>query len=89
MPDIHTPTTPARARSMKRPGKHAERLAYCEAHMDDPNVPEHLRDRYRTMAAFLRHAFANAQRCYRCGRQLSDPTSIERGYGPECAAKVA
>lgn len=26
--------------------------------------------------------------CGRCGRALTDPTSIEIGYGPECAKKI-
>jgi hypothetical protein len=25
--------------------------------------------------------------CKRCGRKLTDPTSVERGTGPECATK--
>jgi hypothetical protein len=26
-------------------------------------------------------------RCKRCGRPLTDPASIERGVGPDCAAR--
>jgi len=26
--------------------------------------------------------------CSRCGRRLTDPQSIRRGYGPECAQKL-
>jgi hypothetical protein len=26
--------------------------------------------------------------CYVCGRELSDPVSVERGIGPECLAWV-
>jgi hypothetical protein len=26
--------------------------------------------------------------CIRCGRSLSDPESIRRGFGPVCAAKI-
>ena len=32
---------------------------------------------------------AQAQRCRRCGRVLSDPASLEAGVGPECATKEA
>lgn len=31
----------------------------------------------------------NEHRCLHCHRVLTDPASIARGYGPECAAKVA
>jgi hypothetical protein len=27
------------------------------------------------------------KRCKRCGRPLTDPESLERGVGPDCAAK--
>lgn len=27
--------------------------------------------------------------CRECGRHLTDPDSLARGYGPECAAKVS
>lgn len=29
-----------------------------------------------------------SRRCIACGRILSDPTSVARGYGPECYAKI-
>lgn len=31
---------------------------------------------------------ASKSRCLRCGKKLSDPTSIERGIGSDCLAKV-
>jgi len=31
---------------------------------------------------------AKGFRCECCGRQLTDPASINQGYGPECAARV-
>ena len=33
------------------------------------------------------HLFDTSPRCLRCGRRLSDPVSIARGYGPECWGK--
>lgn len=27
--------------------------------------------------------------CGRCGRELTDPESVQRGYGPVCASKIA
>ncbi len=32
--------------------------------------------------------FWHEGRCGRCGRKLTDPTSIESGFGPECITKV-
>jgi hypothetical protein len=32
--------------------------------------------------------FWHAGRCGRCARQLTDPVSIESGYGPECINKI-
>lgn len=29
-----------------------------------------------------------SRRCIACGRILTDPTSVARGYGPECFAKI-
>ena len=29
-----------------------------------------------------------SRRCMACGRILTDPTSVARGYGPECHAKI-
>ena len=26
--------------------------------------------------------------CVRCGKALSDPESVKRGYGPECAEQI-
>lgn len=28
-------------------------------------------------------------KCQKCGRKLTDPESIERGYGPECWGGIA
>lgn len=33
--------------------------------------------------------FWHEGRCARCSRKLTDPESIARGFGPECATKVA
>lgn len=32
--------------------------------------------------------FWHEGRCGRCGRKLTDPESIERGFGPECSGKI-
>jgi hypothetical protein len=47
---------------------------------------------YRSLNQFERAhyyetALIEAGRCKRCGRLLTDPDSVERGYGPECVKK--
>ena len=54
--------------------------------------------RFKALDWFLRHImraefphdaeFWHAGRCGRCNRRLTDPVSIARGLGPECAGKV-
>jgi hypothetical protein len=34
------------------------------------------------------HVVAESNQCGRCGRDLTDPVSIERGVGPECFGKL-
>lgn len=36
----------------------------------------------------LKADYAEADRCGRCGRELTDPESIARGIGPECAGRL-
>ena len=44
---------------------------------------------------FLRHLdsdrveFRHCGRCARCGRQLTVPSSVDSGFGPECAVRAA
>ena len=54
--------------------------------------------RFKALDWFLRHIMRNEfpqdaefwheGRCGRCNRRLTDPVSIARGLGPECAGKV-
>jgi DNA repair exonuclease SbcCD ATPase subunit len=43
---------------------------------------------YRQQAAKYAAALRHAGRCLECGRELEDEASIERGVGPDCAAKL-
>ena len=54
---------------------------------------------WRAMAYFVRRALQGGRmpttlrvwqegKCGKCGRRLSTPESIERGLGPECAARI-
>lgn len=39
------------------------------------------------IADMLESQLAGAGRCIRCGRALTDSTSLQRGVGPDCWAK--
>ena len=39
-------------------------------------------------AELLEARLVGAGRCKRCGRELSDPVSVERGVGPDCWQKA-
>lgn len=49
---------------------------------------------YKALTWFLQNTdsdqveFRHAGRCARCGRALTVPSSIDSGFGPECAGKV-
>lgn len=49
---------------------------------------------FRALEWFLQHLdsdqveFRHCGRCARCGRQLTVPSSIDSGFGPECASKL-
>jgi hypothetical protein len=36
----------------------------------------------------IEEELADAGRCRRCGRLLTDPVSVERGIGPECVTRT-
>jgi hypothetical protein len=62
---------------LAHPGKTAAQAAYWRAH-GRPDVAERLEAQ-----------LAAASRCRRCGRSLTDPASVARGVGAECASKGA
>lgn len=41
----------------------------------------------RLKSAAIRNALRTSGQCEACGRELTDPVSIEAGKGPECRAK--
>ena len=59
------------------PGKLAAQATYWRAH-HRPDVAERLEAQ-----------LADAGRCLRCGRTLTDPASVELGVGPDCLARLA
>jgi hypothetical protein len=41
------------------------------------------------LAEALEGELVTAGRCRRCGRTLTDPDSLAKGIGPDCAGRVA
>ena len=53
-------------------------------HKSRPGNPEAARNAFDGAVASL----AETPRCLRCRRPLSDPSSVRRGYGPRCFARL-
>lgn len=64
----------------------AHNLAYIEAELERDLTPER-RAHLTEKAGWYRQVLAGS--CVRCGRTLSDPTSLARGFGDECAKALA
>jgi hypothetical protein len=62
------------------PAKAAHHLAYIERERSLGRATARLEEIAEQRLAFLRRKRA----CIVCGRPLTDPTSIDRGVGPEC-----
>lgn len=60
---------------LANPGKLAARAAWHRSHGNTET------------AAIFERALTSDGRCKRCGRTLTDPASVARGTGPECATK--
>jgi hypothetical protein len=58
-----------------KPGKLAKAAAYYR------------RQGAHEQAHFYETILVEQGRCRRCGRLLTDPASVERGVGPECALR--
>lgn len=54
-----------------------------------PNVHQLERDRLTDALAGIASVLDPSTTCKRCGIVLSDPESIARGYGPDCAERMA
>jgi hypothetical protein len=61
-------------------------LTYALAELAKPNLDPKRREVLEAKAAHIAKRLAT--RCTLCGRPLTDATSIARGYGPECIARV-
>jgi hypothetical protein len=60
---------------LEHPAKLAARAAWHRSHG------------HTDTAETFERVLAAAHRCRMCGRELTDPESIERGVGPDCLAK--
>lgn len=75
------------------------RISYCERELirsrnaltsGAPSMAAYHQRRIVALEAKLPALYAlQAARCRRCWAPLSDPDSLARGLGPECAVKVA
>lgn len=64
----------------------ATRLRYCETELAKGGLTDTRRATLEEKAAFYRRHMAG--HCSECGRALTDPVSVERGTGPECAREA-
>lgn len=69
------------------PGRAARTIRNAERAADNPVLSDVERERNRALATEFRAALAAAQRCSRCGKEMTLPESIERGVGAECWTK--
>lgn len=63
------------ARTLRHPGKLAQRAAWCRKQGYDENAER------------IEKLLHNANRCRCCGRTLTDPDSQKLGIGPDCVKK--
>lgn len=64
----------------------ARYLAYCNGQLGDPDLTDDRRAVLEAKARFYRRALVG--HCTICGRELTDPGSVELGIGPDCAEKL-
>ena len=76
----------ARPRTRVSRQQAARYLAHCNSELAKPDLPDERRARLLEHREFYRKALVGS--CTKCGRELSDPRSLELGIGPECAAKL-
>jgi hypothetical protein len=64
----------------------ARNLRYCETELAKDGLSDVRRQTLEEKAAFYRSHLEG--HCSECGRTLTDPVSVERGTGPECAREA-
>jgi hypothetical protein len=73
--------------AIRCPGKAARYLAKMQADVDW--VGEIEARRLVAAIAGLQEGLRASAHCSRCGKSLTDPTSVARGVGPDCWASAA
>lgn len=73
----------------ERPAKAKRYRASITDTLARPNIHPLERERLEQAIAGIADVLGEARVCGRCGRDLFDPTSVARGYGPECAERMA
>ncbi len=74
---------------MTWPAKTAAFVAWHRLRAEAEGIAGHVEAaaRHDAMADVVAEALRAEGRCERCGRRLTDPVSVERGVGPDCARR--
>lgn len=75
--------------AVERPAKARRYRASITDTLARENIHEIERARLTEALAGIAAGFQDSPVCVRCGRGLTDPTSVALGYGPECAERMA
>lgn len=67
------------------PADAARHVRYIEREEAAGRLTDNLRGIREHRLAFLRRSKC----CLMCGHPLTDPVSVERGFGPDCAQRLA
>ena len=75
---------------MPRPkvGRLVRQRTYCLGELAKGDLGQARRNVLEQKLAHINRELTGLKVCRHCGRALSDPVSVERGYGPECCAKL-
>lgn len=75
--------------SIRHPGKQAAKVRHLEQHARAARArgSDEYADQLERQASTIAERLNGAGRCSRCGRELSDPRSVQRGIGPECVKR--
>ena len=75
--------------AVERPAKARRYAISIQDTLARPNIHSIERERLTEALAGIGSVLAPGTTCSSCGRELTDPESIERGVGPDCAERMA